>query len=109
MKLLSPEYYDALKICFKTKERNLELELVAKNNSRDAYRYARDIIQGRWIEAEDTIAASPYYAHLYATNVIRGKLPELMHNQMIAHGINNPNNHYVKCYMEFINKLTPAV
>ena len=109
MKLLSPEYDDALKICYKTRRRNLELELVAKDNPRDAYRYARYIIQGRWIEAENIIAADVFYCYYYAIDVIKGKLPEDMHNQMIAHGINNPNNHYVKCYMEFINKLTPTV
>ncbi|GIV52247.1 MAG: hypothetical protein KatS3mg038_2768 [Candidatus Kapaibacterium sp.] len=40
------------------------------------YRYARDVICGRWPEAEPVIATDPRCAYLYAFDVIRGRWPE---------------------------------
>ena len=68
-----------------------------------AYHYARDIIKGRWIEAESIISTSSYYAYLYALSIINGKLPENMHNMMLLHA-----DHYAKLYFKFIkNKPQP--
>ena len=39
----------------------------------------------------------PYWAYLYARNVIKEKLPENMHNAMLIHA-----NHYAKLYFNFI-------
>ena len=44
------------------------------------------MIKDRWIEAEDIIVLDPVGGYLYAVNVIKGKLPEKMHNMMILHG-----------------------
>jgi hypothetical protein len=41
-----------------------------------AYKYARDIIRGRWPETEAVIAKDPELAHQYARGVIRGRFPE---------------------------------
>ena len=41
-----------------------------------AYWYARDVIGGRWPEAEAVIAASPEWAYWYARDVIGGRWPE---------------------------------
>ena len=41
-----------------------------------AYYYAKDVIKGRWIEAENIIATDLFYAYHYAKNIIKGKLPE---------------------------------
>jgi len=47
-----------------------------------AYRYARDIIKGRFPEGEKVIASDPhcvdrpYYAYLYARDIIDGRWPE---------------------------------
>lgn len=38
-----------------------------------AYRYAEEVIGGRWIEAERTIASDPFSSLAYATNVIGGR------------------------------------
>ena len=40
-----------------------------------AYYYARDVIKGRWPQAEHTIMASEY-ANLYAREVIKGRWPQ---------------------------------
>ena len=66
------------------------------------YYYARDVIKGRWKEAEDTITG--IYMFCYAMNVIKGKLPDKMHNMMLLDAIENPNSLHVKSYFEFINK-----
>ena len=43
---------------------------------RDFYHYARDIIKGRWPEAEPIIMKNPRYVWAYAYNVIQGRWPE---------------------------------
>jgi len=64
--------------------------------------YTRNAIQDRWIEAEDVIMTDPSPCFYYAEYVIKGKLPEKMHNMMILHAIKDPNDYYVKNYFEFI-------
>ena len=41
-----------------------------------AYYYARDVIKGRWPEAESVIATDPDRAYYYARYVIKGRWPE---------------------------------
>lgn len=41
----------------------------------------------------------------YATEIVRGKLPKKMHNFMISHGISDPNNGFVRIYLEMIERL----
>ena len=43
--------------------------------TRALYFYARDIVKGRWPEAEPYIMEDPEWAHWYACNVIRGRWP----------------------------------
>jgi len=38
--------------------------------------YARDIIRGRWEEAEPTLLKNPQQAYFYARYVIKGRFPE---------------------------------
>ena len=40
------------------------------------YTYARDVIKGRWIEAEPYIMKDPQYAYLYAYDIIKGRWAE---------------------------------
>jgi len=47
-----------------------------KDSPEDLYDYAKDIIKGRWPEAEPTIMTSPAYAYHYAYGVIKGSWPE---------------------------------
>jgi len=97
-------YYYALN---NNKCRWIEKEDVILTSSFYAYSYAKNIIKARWPEAEDIIskdARSSYgYAIFIADNINRGKLPEKMHNMMILHAIEDPNNHYVKSYFEHLN------
>jgi len=53
-------------------------------------------------ELEDIIMTDKCESCLYAKYVIKGKLPEKMHNMMLLHAIKDPDNHYVKSYFEFI-------
>ena len=41
-----------------------------------AYEYARDVIKGRWKEAEDIIKTDPRSAYYYAIDVIEGRWKE---------------------------------
>ena len=41
-----------------------------------AHRYARDVIKGRWYQAELTIMTDPYWAYCYASEIINGRWPE---------------------------------
>jgi len=47
-----------------------------KDSPEDLYYYAKDIIGGRWPEAEPTIMIDPYCAYLYSRIVIGGRWPE---------------------------------
>jgi len=52
-----------------------EFRKIAKDPER-AYEYARDVIGGRWSEAEKYIAKNPNCAIDYAKDVIGGRWPE---------------------------------
>ena len=45
-------------------------------NPGNAYLYAKDVIKGRWPEAEKYIIKSPSVAYWYAREVIKGRWPE---------------------------------
>jgi hypothetical protein len=84
-------------------KRNRYLEKYFIKDLAFAYFYARDVIQGRWIEAENIISTNSYCTYLYAKNVIKGKLPENMHNAMLIHA-----DGYAKEYFDYIkNKPQP--
>lgn len=55
------------------KGRWLEAEpVIMKDMFYNSY-YAADIIKGRWIEAEPYIIKDPFYAYRYARNIIKGQ------------------------------------
>ena len=58
------------------KGRWAEVEEVIKTNPEYAYYYAKDVIKGRWAEGESIIKTDPEYTYLYAIDVIKGRLPE---------------------------------
>ena len=43
-----------------------ELTITKTFTARDAYVYARDVLGGRWIEAEDVLRGSPHWGHYKA-------------------------------------------
>jgi hypothetical protein len=62
--------HPVLKKLFAAKEKE-----IAKDPKR-AYKYAKNVIRGRWPEAEAAIATDPERAYLYAKDIIRGRWPE---------------------------------
>jgi len=97
---------EAYYIAYDAGKRLPEIEDIVLTDSWFSCCYARDIIKGRWIEAEDFImnnhARPPYYCYFYAVDIIKGKLPQKMHNMMILHAIKDPDDWYIKSYFEFI-------
>jgi hypothetical protein len=88
---------------FKCRDNNKidkRLEPIIIKSLQYAYKYARDVIKGRWKEAEPIIIKNSCYAYRYARDVIKGKLPENMHNAMILHRINEDS--WAKYYFDFI-------
>jgi len=79
-----------------------ELEKVILADPYWSFRYARDIIKGRWVEAEDIIMTATDHSYYYAFCVTKGKLPDKMHNMMLLRAIEDSNNSFVKEYFEFI-------
>jgi len=68
--------------------------------SQDAFRsycYATDVIKGRFILGESAISKNDEYSYWYSTDVIKGRLPDFMHNRMILE-----NDEYTKKYIEYI-------
>jgi len=49
---------------------------ISKMTPESAYMYAKDIIKGRWVEAESIIKQEPEYAFFYALDVIKGRWVE---------------------------------
>ena len=45
-------------------------------NPQYAYAYARNVIDGRWPEAEPYIMQNPQYAYYYAREIIKGRWPQ---------------------------------
>jgi len=54
-------------------------------NPERAYYYAKDVIKGRWPEAEKYIVENPKCAYLYALNVIKGRWSEAEKYIMRSH------------------------
>ena len=55
---------------------NKEKQLLLDKDIYDLYYYARDVIKGRWPEAEPHIMTDPRWAYRYALDVIKGRWPE---------------------------------
>ena len=51
-------------------------KILASKDPKLAYEYAKDVIKGRWPEAEETISEDPWWACIYAKNVIDGRFSE---------------------------------
>jgi len=79
-----------------------ELEHIIMTESFSSFRYAQNVIKGRWVEAEDFIMTKSNSLLLYAQYVIKGKLPDKMHNMMILHAIKDPDDYCAKEYFRLI-------
>ncbi len=49
---------------------------IIKRIPRDAYLYAKYVIDGRWVEVEPVIMKNPHYAYQYAKNVLQKRWPD---------------------------------
>ena len=72
--------------------------------AKSSYLYAKNIIKNRWIEAENTIMKDTETSCLYSMSLLKSKLPEPMHNMMLLHAIENPNDSYIKLYFDYLEK-----
>ncbi len=52
------------------------IEHLIKKSPQCAFRYARDVIKGRWPEVEPIIMKSPRFSYCYARGVIKGRFIE---------------------------------
>ena len=62
-----------------------------------AYRYAGDVLKGRWLEAEAMISSDAQFAYFYAKVVIKGRWPE-------AEAVIASDAHWILRYTEFVIK-----
>jgi len=53
-----------------------EAEPFIKQNPLEAYQYAEEVIKGRWPEAEHIIVTHPFSAYMYATQVLKDRWTE---------------------------------
>ena len=67
-----------------------------------AYKYARYFLKNRFELGEEEIGNSIEYSYYYAVNVIKNKLPDKMHNKMLGHALEQPENEFIKKYFEWI-------
>ena len=61
-----------------------------------AERYAKEVLPGRW--DEEVAKKCPCCLYYYAKDVIGGKLPEELHNLMLAEAIKDSNDPWIKKY-----------
>jgi hypothetical protein len=76
--MVTPKNYDEMFYNFSRKFtcQIPEAEPYIMKDEHWAYRYAHDIIKGRWLEAEPKIMKNAIYAYWYARRVINGRWPE---------------------------------
>ena len=76
---------------------------IISKNDKFAKRIAKKAKKYRWFrvpEYEKFLIQDIKFCYLYAMHVVHGRLPEKMHNLMIAEALVQPNSHYVKAYFE---------
>ena len=102
----SEAYYEAKKVYKETGKRSPELEDIIKNDAECAHHYALNVIQDRWVEAEDVIVTDVMFTFCYAFAIIKGKLPDRMHEMMISKKIKYGEDwHWVSSYFEFLGEI----
>ena len=81
---------------------NPEIEHILSQDAHYSFFYAKEVIKGRWELGENAISQDIYFSFLYAKDVLKNKLPEIMHNKMIAYSIKDPKKYFTNQYFEFI-------
>ena len=62
-----------------------------------SYIYAKDVLRGNW--TPELAVICPCWLYAYAKDVVKGRLPTVLHNKMIAFGIIDSSDRYVKRYL----------
>ncbi len=72
-----------------------EAEII--KDSEYSYLYARNVLRGNW--TPELAVICPCWLYTYAKDVIKGRLPSTMHNKMLAFGMIDSSDKYVKKYL----------
>lgn len=104
-----PHLEDALKDILEKGERNSELEKVIAKHPNYAVVYAKKVIHGRFLSAEQNIANSPYYVCAYLSELELKSVPEIIHRVMLSNAIkenlDDDKNYWIKQYFNFCDYL----
>jgi hypothetical protein len=80
----------------------LKKEDKIKKSAKWSVAYARDVIKGRWEEAEKYISKNDKYLSQYGIEVIKGKLPDVLHNKMIASAMRDSKDSAAAAYFRML-------
>ena len=92
---MTPE--EAYYKCKNENRRIPELEDVIATDSKYSYRYAINIIKGRWEKGERSISTNSHYSYWYVINIINCPF-ELGHRAIF-------NSHYKNEYIDFLKSI----
>lgn len=69
-----------------------------------AYLYARNVLKGRLpLDLERGLAVYPHSAFLYARDVVKGRLPDPVHNGLLMYSLEQKDTGgFVAQYLEFL-------
>ena len=96
-----------LKKSIETGARIQHLESTISQHPSCAVLYAKKVLGGRFVLAEETIANSPYYVCAYLSELKLEVVPEVIHRSMLSKGIENnvDKNYWLKQYFKFCDYL----
>jgi hypothetical protein len=93
------------KFRIKRKRLSKKEEKIIKKNPIYAVRYAAEVLKKRWFDAEIyIIESSPSVIKEYAQSVIRGRLPDKLHNKMILLAMTGCS--IAKSYLRWLDEAT---
>ena len=92
--------------CIKGRWIEGEKKLLETTHMTSKLEYCETVLKGRWEEFEDILFGmnntekQAEYVYQYAKNVIKGKLPEVLHNKMIMTYSMNRNDEFLVKYFK---------
>ena len=78
---------DAFLETLETKKRNIDLEKEISKSPVHSVLYARDVIGGRFLLAEENIGSDPYFVCAYLSELELEEVPDCIHRAMLSKGI----------------------
>lgn len=76
-----------------------EAKMLALGNQRLIIKYAEAAGMQRWMAAEPLLAGSPEHLLQYAEQVLKRRLPDHLHNEMVMGSFVDPNEPYIREYI----------